>query len=156
MNNFDLILILVLIIGLINGFFTGFIKTISGFVGIGIAIWVGINFSNLLEVYLVQQEILPQSIVRFTAFILTIILVIVAIKLLAKVLHTVVHTIGLGIFNRIAGAFTGVALYALSLSAFLYYLFPILSKMVEPETIESSQILPYLLEFVEMLKITLG
>src|SRR5690625_5638243 len=75
MNWLDLIVIGSIGIGLLLGFRRGFIKSITGFIGIGIAIWFGFNFSNLLETYVAQYEIGNESVVRLISLILTIFLV---------------------------------------------------------------------------------
>ena len=72
MNWLDLIVIGSIGIGLLLGFRRGFIKSITGFIGIGIAIWFGFNFSNLLETYVAQYEIGNESVVRLISLILTI------------------------------------------------------------------------------------
>lgn len=155
MNGIDIALSIILVIGLIGGFQKGFIKSISGFIGIGLAIWIGFNFSNLLEGFVTEQEFIPAALVKIVSLILTIALVIVAIKILSKILHSVVHTVGLGIFNRLGGAIFGFLINLLVLSAIIYYTFPFISKIGQPETWEQSKLIPHLLEIAELLKINL-
>lgn len=155
MNWLDLIVIGSIGIGLLLGFRRGFIKSITGFIGIGIAIWFGFNFSNLLETYVAQYEIGNENIVRLISLILTIFLVYLATKLVGRVLHTVVHAVGLGIFNRMGGVFFNGLLYLLIFSALFYYLDPFLKDMIDEQTLEESVTKPYLMEVVEMLKVSL-
>jgi len=155
MNAIDIVFSLIIAYGLISGFINGFIKSAANFIAIGLAIWIGINFSNLLESFVAQQDFIPDSFIKIVAFIVTLVLVVLSVKLIAKVLHTIVHTIGLGIFNRIGGAFFGVLLYVFGLAAASYYLMPILSNFLEPELIAGSVILKPMLELVEVLKISL-
>lgn len=155
MNTLDIVFALILGYGLISGFVNGFIKSIANFVGIGLAIWIGINFSNLLEFYIVQQDFIPEDFVKIIAFIVTILLVILGVKLVAKILHSIVHTIGLGFFNRLLGAIFGVLLYALGIAATSYYLLPFFSDALNPNTINNSILLDPMLEVVELLKISL-
>lgn len=153
MNGLDIALAIILVIGLAGGFQKGFIKSISGFIGIGLAIWIGFNFSNLLEGFVTEQAFIPDALVKIVSLILTIILVVLAIKILSKILHTVVHTVGLGIFNRLGGAIFGLLINILALSAIIYYTYPFISKIGEPQLWEQSQITPYLLEIAELLKV---
>lgn len=153
MNGLDIALAIILIIGLIGGFQKGLIKSISGFIGIGLAIWIGFNFSNLLEGFVTEQEFIPDTLVKIASLILTIVLVVVVIKILSKILHTVVHTVGLGFFNRLGGAIFGFLINLLALSAIIYYTYPFISKIGKPEVWEQSQLTPYLLEITELLKI---
>ena len=153
MNGLDIALAIILAIGLIGGFQKGFIKSISGFVGIGIAIWIGFNFSNLLESFIDQQAFIPDALVKIVSLILTIVLVVVAIKILSKILHSVVHTVGLGIFNRIGGAVFGLLINLLALSAIIYYTAPILTKLTDEKLWNESQIIPYLMIIADFMKV---
>lgn len=155
MNGLDIALAIILAIGLIGGFQKGFIKSISGFIGIGIAIWIGFNFSNLLEGFVTEQDFIPETLVKIVSLILTIVLVVVAIKILSKILHTVVHTVGLGIFNRLGGALFGFLINLLVLSAIIYYTFPFISKIGEEKMWNESQIVPFLNIISEYMKINL-
>ncbi|SMC50765.1 CvpA family protein [Moheibacter sediminis] len=153
MNGLDIALAIILVIGLAGGFQKGFIKSLSGFIGIGIAIWIGFNFSNLLEAFVIEQDFIPGALVKIVSLILTIVLVVIAIKIISKILHEVVHGVGLGIFNRLGGAVFGFLINLLVLSAIIYYTYPFISKIGEPEIWEQSQLTPYLLEIAELLKI---
>lgn len=155
MNWIDLVVVGSIGIGAFIGFRRGFIKSITGFLGIGIAIWFGFNFSNLLETYVAQYDVGNETVVRLISLLLTIFLVYLAIKLIAKVLHSVVHIVGLGIFNRLSGAFFNALLYVLIISALFYYFTPLLADFVDEEMIEESLTKPYLMEVVEMLKVSL-
>ena len=133
----------------------GFIKSFAGFIGIGISIWVGLNFSEFLEGFVTEYDAIPESYVKIVAMIVTIILVFIALKLISKALHTVVHTVGLGLINRLGGAVFSLILNVLVLSAVFYYIGPFLSKLVEEETLNASLSIPYLHEVAEFLKLNL-
>jgi len=151
-NGIDIALAIILAIGIIGGFQKGFIKSISGFIGIALAIWVGLNFSNLLESFIDQQEFIPDALVKILSLLLTIILVVLVIKILSKILHGIVHTIGLGFFNRLGGAIFGLLINLVALSALIFYTYPFISKIGDSEIWEQSQIIPYLLEISKLLK----
>lgn len=155
MNGIDAFVILILGIGIFSGFRRGFIKSFAGFIGIGISIWVGLNFSGLLEGFVSQYEAVPESTVKIVALLVTILLVFLALKIISKALHTVVHTVGLGFLNRLGGAVFSFVLNAMILSAIFYYLDPFLKELISEETILSSQTLPYLQDMTEFLKMNL-
>lgn len=155
MNGLDIVLSIILTVGLIIGFQKGFIKSISGFIGIGLAIWIGFNFSNLLESFVDQQEFIPDMLVKIVSLILTILLIILAIKILSKILHEVVHGVGLGFFNRLGGAVFGFLLYLLALSALIYYTQPFLLKMFDEKTWAESRLIPYLELIAQYMKMNL-
>ncbi len=154
MNRIDLVLAIILIIGFISGFRKGLIQSASGFIGIGLAIWMGFNFSAFLEGFVAQQEFIPRTWIKIVSLLLTIGLIILAVKLLSKIVHQVVHGVGLGFFNRLGGAVFGFLLYILVLSAIYYYTPSFLLEMIDAETWEKSQILPYLTITAEYMKIS--
>jgi membrane protein required for colicin V production len=154
MNWIDISILIFLALGVFFGFQRGFIKSFTGFIGIGIAIWAGFNFSSFLEGYVDQQETIPDSLVNIVALLATVGLVYVGIKVVSKMLHSTVHTIGLGFFNRIGGALFGFLLYALSICAIFYFLMPFLNSIIQEETLKESLILPHLMNLVEVLKIS--
>jgi len=152
MNYLDLALAIILVSGAVWGFRKGFIKAVLGFLAIGLAIWVGIKFSGLLEKFLSDLELVPVEAIHITSLIITILLVYFAVKLIAKILHGITHTIGLGVFNRLGGAIFGILLNVLMLSALAYYILPFVSHLDKSQAIAQSQILPYLNEVIELFK----
>lgn len=154
MNGLDIVLSIILAAGLIRGFQKGFIRSVSGLLAIGLAIWIGFNFSNLLEDFVARQELIPKEFVRILSLILTIALVILAIKILSKILHEAVHTVGLGFFNRLGGAFSGFLLHLLVLSLLVYYLYPFLKKIPDESMWDESRLVPYLRIVAGVMKIS--
>ncbi len=152
MNYLDLILLIILCSGAIWGFRKGLIKAVLGFLAIGLAIWAGIKFSGLLEIFLSDLELIPVEFIHIASLIVTILLVYLAINVVAKILHGITHTIGLGIFNRLGGAIFGLLLNVLMLSTLIYYILPFFSHFDESQTISQSKILPYLNEIITLVK----
>lgn len=155
MNAIDIVLSVLLLIGVVGGFSKGFIKSVSGFIGIVLAIWIGFNFSNLLEGFVSQQAFIPTTLVKIASLILTIILIIIAIKIISKILHEVVHGVGLGFLNRIGGAVFGLLINLITLSAIIYYILPLINKVLDPEILAQSQLIPYLLQIAEFMKLNI-
>lgn len=138
--------------GAISGYQRGLIKSFAGFIGIGLAIWAGLNFSTLLENFVDQQEAIPDNLVKIVALLATIGLVYLGIKLVSKIIHSTVHTIGLGVFNRLGGAVFSVLLSAIALCALVYYLFPFFDWGSDSDAVKTSKTLPYLMEMADFLK----
>lgn len=155
MNWIDIIVMGFIALGAFMGFRKGFIQSLAGLVAVGLAVWIGLNFSGLLESSVAQYDVIPVGMIKLVSLLLTIFLAYLAIKLAAKALHTIVHTVGLGIVNRLVGSVLGVLLKVVALAAIVYYLNPMISAIFEPETIETSEALPYLNEVVEFLKVNL-
>lgn len=152
MNGIDLTILIVLFVGAYSGFRRGFIQAFAGFISIGAGIWVGLNFSGLLESSVAQYESIPPHLVRLLALILTILLVFLGIRIIAKLIHTAVHTVGLGLINRLGGLVFSLLLSGLTLAAIYYFVSPYLALILDEETLNSSLGIPYLAELSEILK----
>lgn len=153
MNYLDWFFLFVLGSGMVWGYQNGLIKSILGFLGIGIAIWIGFKFSNITEEFVSEIDAIPHELISVVSLIFTIVLIYFAVKLIAKILHSVTHTIGLGIFNRLGGVLFGLLLNAVMLSSLVYYVLPILGSLIDPEIVSQSKILPHLREIIELFKV---
>lgn len=156
MNWIDVGAIAFVALGMLFGFRKGLILSFSGFIGIGLAIWIGINFSNILENYVANQDLIPESWVSIVALLVMIFLVYLSWRILSKILHKVVHTIGLGLLNRLGGALFGGSINLLIITAFAYVLSPIISSLLDQEIINQSQCLPYLEELAHLLIVSMN
>ena len=152
MNYLDWFFVIILGSGAIWGFRKGLIKAFFGFIAIGLAIWIGIKYSGLMERILADLDLIPVGAIHISALIITILLIYLGVNLTAKILHKITHTIGLGIFNRLGGTLFGLLINILILSALIYYVLPFFSTFFESELISQSKILPYLTEVVELFK----
>lgn len=155
MNWLDATLVGFLVLGFLLGFRKGFIRSFSGFIGMGLAIWAGINFSNLLDTYVAQYDAIPDSLVSIVSLLVMIFLVYLSLKIVAKILHSVVHTVGLGLLNRLGGALFGGLINLLLVTAFVYYFEPYLPWLVEQESIDQSQCIPHTQALANFLKISM-
>lgn len=152
MGGFDIFLLVILGAGAITGFQRGFIQSFAGFVGIGLAIWAGLNFSTLLENFVDQQQAIPDSLVNVVSLLATIGLVYLGVKVVSKVIHTTVHSIGLGVFNRLAGSIFSLLLTSMVLCTVLYYVGPFLGAGEENSFTAQSKIYPHLMKMAEFMK----
>ena len=153
MNYLDWFFIFILGSGMVWGYQKGFIKAILGFLGIGIAIWIGFKFSAITESFVSGVDAIPDELISVVSIIVTIVLIYFAVKIIAKILHSITHTIGLGIFNRLGGILFGLLLNAVMLSSFVHYVLPLLGSLIDPEIISQSKILPHLKEIIELFKL---
>ncbi len=153
MNYLDWFFVIVLGSGVFWGYQKGFIKAILGFLGIGLAIWIGLKFSQIVEPYISNVEAIPNELVAVVAILITIVLIYIAVKIIARILHSVTHTIGLGIFNRLGGAVFGLLLNALMLSALVFYVLPFFDTMIGSEMISQSKLMPYLQDVIDLFRL---
>jgi|SRR5690606_22330352 len=153
MNYLDWFFVFILGAGAVWGYQKGLIKAILGFLGIGLAIWAGLKFSQVIEPFISSVEAIPNELITIIAILVTILLIYFVVKIIAKILHSITHTIGLGIFNRLGGALFGVLLNALILSALVFYVLPFFSSMIDSEMISQSKLIPYLQDVIELFKL---
>ena len=153
MNYLDWFFVVILGAGAVWGYQKGLIKAILGFLGIGLAIWIGLKFSQFIEPFISSVEFIPNELITIVAILVTILLIYFAVKIIAKILHSVTHTIGLGIFNRFGGALFGVLLNALILSALVFYILPFFDSVIGSEMISQSKLMPYLQDVIDLFRL---
>lgn len=153
MNYLDWFFVFILGAGAIWGYQKGLIKAILGFLAIGLAIWIGLKFSQLIEPFISSLETVPNELIPISAILVTILLIYFVLKIIAKILHSVTHTIGLGIFNRLCGALFGLVLNALILSALIFYVLPFFDVMIGTEMISQSKLMPYFQNLIDLFEL---
>ena len=121
MQTIDIILGCLLLYGLIRGFMNGFFIEITSLFSLLLGIFIAIKFSSFAQSMLSSHVSWSPKTIQITAFALTFIAVIVGLSLLARFLTTLSKFAGLGIFNKIAGAFFGVLKTLLLISVSLHF-----------------------------------
>lgn len=150
-NIIDIIIGIALIFGAIRGFSRGFISQIVGLFGIIVAIFVSLQFYHLIESFLLPLNWISPSFISIVALLVTFGLIYLSIKIVSYVLQKSIETVGLGIFNRIAGAVVGVLIFLLICSSILLIINPILD-WIYPEVKEKSLLIEPLSEASEKVK----
>lgn len=153
-NNLDIVIAIALAFGVINGFFKGFISQLIGLFGFFISIWLSFKFYQLVGIFIGSQNLVADGLVSIVSLILTFALAFFGIKFISSITQKTVELIGLGIFNRIAGAALGLITFLLLISSILFYIDPIL-EIGFKDTKEGSKLYPYLIESAEYVKNTL-
>ncbi|MFD2600816.1 CvpA family protein [Flavobacterium suzhouense] len=119
MTFLDIILFCFLVWGVISGLRKGLFVELASLVSLLLGIYVAIKFSGAVGHYLDGSLPEDPKTAAITAFIITFIAVVVGITLLAKVLTKIADFSGLGLMNRILGAFFGLLRMILVLSVVL-------------------------------------
>lgn len=120
MNTLDIILGIVLLLFVYKGFTQGFIIGLATLVGLVAGIWSAVHFADYAEYVLRNVIHLHTNHMVLAAFISTFLAVLILVFLLGKLLTGIINLMALGLLNRFAGAFFGLAKGCLILSAFLY------------------------------------
>lgn len=147
MNVIDGTILLMLCLGAIWGFRNGFVKALLGFIAVGVAVWAGFKFSGLIETLIIDSDFVPLKLIPIVSIAITMILIYLIIILIAQFVTGVIKTVGLGLLNRLGGAFLGILINLIILSATISYLTP----FFEEKTITESKSYPLLIKSSELL-----
>ena len=121
MQVIDIILGCLLLYGLVRGFWNGFFIEIASLFSLLLGIFIAIKFSSFAQSLLSSHVSWSPKTIQITAFALTFIAVVIGLSVLAKFLTTISKFAGLGIFNKIAGAFFGLLKTILLISVALHF-----------------------------------
>lgn len=121
MQVIDIILGCLLLYGLVRGFWNGFFIEIASLFSLLLGIFIAIKFSSFAQSLLSSHVSWSPKTIQITAFALTFIAVVIGLSILAKFLTTISKFAGLGIFNKIAGAFFGLLKTILLISVTLHF-----------------------------------
>lgn len=141
MNPLDWIIALTLAISTVTAFLRGFIRSLLALAGMFAGILLATLYAQQLGRYLVRW-ISPVALAKLCAFIMILAAVYVCAMLLGRVLRGACSAVGLGFFDRLAGAAFGFVRGMLLLAAMLLPLAPYLPQFKVTRT---SVLLPYLL-----------
>lgn len=121
MQVIDIILGCLLLYGLVRGFWNGFFIEIASLFSLLLGIFIAIKFSSFAQSLLSSHVSWSPKTIQITAFALTFIAVVIGLSILAKFLTTISKFAGLGIFNKIVGAFFGLLKTILLISVALHF-----------------------------------
>ena len=141
MNPLDWIIALTLAISTITAFMRGFIRSLFALVGMIAGILLAAIYAPRLAQSL-RHWITTPAFAKLCAFILILASVYVIAMLLGRLVRGAFSAVGLGFFDRLAGAAFGFARATLFLAAMLLPLSPYLPQFT---VTRSSVLLPYLL-----------
>ena len=119
MNYLDIVVVISLFYGIVKGFSNGIIIEISNIISLFLAIYIGVNFSQLIYPYL-KTDILSDysQIVPLIAFLIVFIITIIIVKSIGELLNKITKQLALGFISRLLGAVLACLKYLLC--AFFY------------------------------------
>ena len=109
MNYLDIVVVISLFYGIVKGFSNGIIIEISNIISLFLAIYIGVNFSQLIYPYL-KTEILSDysKIVPLIAFLIVFIITIIIVKSIGELINKITKQLALGFISRLLGAVFGM------------------------------------------------
>jgi membrane protein required for colicin V production len=123
MNFFDILVLGFLALFVINGFRKGFIISLAGLAALVLGIYLAVNFSNYIQDILRENLRPSQTWLPILSFTITFLLVAILVLVVGKLLEKVIDLVGLGIFNKIAGALLGLVKGVIFASIILFVLY---------------------------------
>ncbi len=121
METIDLIIGLILVIAFFMGFQKGLLRALASLVGLVVAVYCAMFFSEIVEGYLIRWFNMSGDISRLISFLITFFLVLMLFALLGRVLTKVADFAMLGIFNKFLGGFFNVAKIVFLLSVIFMF-----------------------------------
>ncbi|MDO5510169.1 MAG: CvpA family protein [Weeksellaceae bacterium] len=132
----DIVLIIPLLVGLYSGYSKGLFVQLASLVGIIAAIFISLKFSGLVSDYLLSENIVNEKWVVVAGFALTFLGILFGIKILARFLRKSTRTLGLGFFEKLAGAALG-ALKMFLVTMTMLFFFNKMNRFIEVVPSES-------------------
>ena len=121
MQVIDIVLGCLLIYGMVRGFWNGFFIEFTSLISLLLGIYIALKFSSFAQSIISSHVSWSPKKIEIVAFAMTFIAVIVGLSILAKFLTTLSKFAGLGIFNKLAGAFFGLLKTVLLVSVSLHF-----------------------------------
>jgi membrane protein required for colicin V production len=140
MNWVDIVIIIYLCLSVIAGFMEGLIRTILSIIGLIVGILLAAHFYKQLGNIL--TFISNKDWANIVAFVIILVVVMAIAALIALILRSIIKGIMLGWIDRLGGAFFGLILGALSISAFL----AIIVKYTNTSVITDSKLAGFFLD----------
>lgn len=141
MNPLDWVFTITLAISTVTAFMRGLILSVISLVGLLAGVLTAALYASRVSPYLLRW-IGSAAFAHVAAFVLILVAMYLAFALVGRLLRGACSAVGLGLFDRLAGAVFGFARGVLLLSALLLPLFPYLQQFA---VARSSMLLPYLL-----------
>ena len=107
MNVADLLIVAVLAISVISAFVKGFLLEVFSLAGVIFGLFFAASHYAVLAPW-IERLLHNRDFANLIAFVLIALLVMVVAGLAGRLLRSVIRTVGLGIFDRLAGAVFGL------------------------------------------------
>src|SRR5438105_4595016 len=113
MNYIDIILVIPLLWGLYKGFTKGLIIELASIIALGLAIWGGIKFSDLLTEYIHEHFSWNIKYLPVISFSIIFLGILIGVYAIAKLIEKLAKAVALGFVNKLAGGIFGMLKFGL-------------------------------------------
>ena len=133
----DIIVVCVMLIAIFKGYSKGMVSTIFSFLAIVIGFVIAFKFSAFVATWLQKSTNIPTYWLPFISFIIIVVAIIFVAKISSSIVENIFQVALLEWFNKLCGVVIFVALYAIVLSGFLFFLEKM--SLLKPETLSNSK-----------------
>lgn len=133
----DIVVICLMMIAISKGYSKGMVSTIFSFLAIVIGFVMAFKFSAFVATWLQKSTNIPTYWLPFISFIIIIVAIIFVAKISSSIVVNIFQVALLDWFNKLCGIVIFVALYAIVLSGFLFFLEKM--SILKPETLLNSK-----------------
>ncbi len=133
----DIVVVCLMMIAIFKGYSKGMVSTIFSFLAIIVGLVIAFKFSAIVATWLQKSTNIPTYWLPFISFLVIIIAIIFIAKISSSVVENIFQVVLLGWLNKLCGIVVYVALYAIVLSGFLFFLEKM--SLIKPETLINSK-----------------
>jgi membrane protein required for colicin V production len=133
----DIVVVCLMMVAIFKGYSKGMVSTIFSFLAIVIGIVIAFKFSAVVSTWLQKSTNIPTYWLPFISFIVIIVAIIFLAKISSSLVENIFQVVMLGWLNKLCGIVIYVALYAIVLSGFLFFLEKM--SLLKPETLSNSK-----------------
>jgi membrane protein required for colicin V production len=147
----DILFLSMMAFAIFKGIRNGLIVAIFSILGWILGLFAAFKFSDAASAYLKHSIDVSPRTLYIISFILVFTLVVLTVNLGAKLVTKTMDFALLGWVNRLGGVFFYVLLYALIFSVMIYFAEKV--KLLNEETIASSQVYPWVKPLAEVIQL---
>lgn len=133
----DIIVVCLMLVAIFKGYSKGMVSTIFSFLAIVIGLVIAFKFSAFVATWLQKSTNIPTFWLPFISFIIIVVAIIFVAKISSGIVENIFQVALLGWLNKLCGIVIYVALYAIVLSGFLFFLEKM--SLLKPDTLHSSK-----------------
>lgn len=147
MNWLDYLIAIALVFGLVRGVMKGFAVSVTSFLALYAALFLGFKLMHQAAAYWDAAFELNGVWLPFVGFISVFVLVLVLILFLGRLLDKLFKAVALGIVNRLAGGVFGMLQFGFLIGLLLWLVSQV--DLIDPKSTEASWLYPYALTYTE-------
>jgi len=121
MNTIDIVLGLILVVAFFLGFSKGLLRVLASLIGLVVAVYCAMFFSDYIRVYLVRWFNWSDDINGLVSFLATFFLILILFALLGRILTKVADFAMMGLFNKLLGGIFNVFKFAFLVSVIFMF-----------------------------------